>query len=96
MFIDLFIWCFPGVSDVWCLLTAPHAASVALHGPDAGHEHDSAPPAVPAGVLHGDGLRLVGRPAARPAHHGAQPGGEAARGVHEAEPGAAAGQLTLE
>lgn len=74
---------------------APHAASLAIYGSDGGDEHNTAPPALLAGVLYGDGLRLVGRPAACTAHHGPQPGGALARGVHEAEPGTAAGQQDM-
>lgn len=72
--------------------SALHAAGVAIYGPGAGDEYYITPPAVFAGVLHGDGLRLVGRSPARAAHYGAQSSGEAARGIHEAEPGVATGQ----
>lgn len=74
------------------LPSAEHAPHLPLHGPRAGHEHVPAALAVPVGVLHGDRLRLVGHPAPRPAQHGAEPGGEVARGVHAPERGPAAGQ----
>lgn len=76
-----------------CLLrSAEHASYLPFHGPRAGHEHVPASLAVPVGVLHGDWLRLVGHPAPRPAQYGPEPGGEAARRVHAAERGPAAGQ----
>ena len=34
--------------------SAAHDPRVSLHRPDVGHEHTAAPPAVLAGVLHGD------------------------------------------
>lgn len=58
--------------------SALHAASVAIYGPGAGNEHHLTPPTVLVGVLHGDRLRLVGRPPACAAHHGPQSSGEAA------------------
>ncbi|XP_049495416.1 mediator of RNA polymerase II transcription subunit 16 isoform X1 [Panthera uncia] len=72
---------------------AEHASHLALHGPRAGREPGPAALALPAGVLHGDRLRLVGHPPARAARHGAEPGGEAARGVHAPERGPAAGPV---
>lgn len=74
------------------LSLALHVASVAIYGPGAGNEYHITPSTVFAGVLHGDGLRLVGRSSTRAAHHGPQSSGEAARGIHEAEPGVATGQ----
>lgn len=53
------------------LISVAHDPSVSIHGPNVGHEHTPAAPAVPPGVLHGDGVRLVGRAAARAAEHGA-------------------------
>lgn len=53
------------------LISVAHDPSVSIHGPNVGHEHTPAAPAVPLGVLHGDGIRLVGRAAARAARHGA-------------------------
>nr|KAF6401749.1 mediator complex subunit 16 [Rousettus aegyptiacus] len=72
---------------------AEHAPHLAVHGPPAGPEPSPAAPALPAGVLHGDRLRLVGHPAARAARHGAEPGGPAARGVHAPDRRPAAGPL---
>lgn len=77
------------------LSLALHVASVAIYGPGAGNEYHITPSTVSVGVLHGDGLRLVGRSSTRAAHHGPQSSGEAARGIHEAEPGVATGQQAM-